>query len=834
MSFHPSDRCRLRRAAAVAVAFAAFSAARLEGQVTTCQPLPGESSVASEGWTAPLDHLVTIDARNLPLREVLAHLSSATGIRLSYSAESIEGDRPVCLTIHRVPLGDALRVLLPAKVIGPTIAGPDHVVLTRALDLTPAADREPRVTEVITLEQIIVTGETPALPRAITHAAVVIDADQIAARSESDLPRLLSSTVPGLWAWISSPADFQVRYGSVRGASSFGATYPKVYLDGIQVANPRVLAHLTPEAIERIEVIRGPQGGALYGTDAISGVVNIHTKRRGNLAGSPHIQFRTGAGIGASDFSPGSVLSQEHVITGWLGDAGRSGNFSFGGGSTGEFVPGAGSRYVSFNGSGQSVGSISVVTATARLNFTSARSGVDPLPGSISFEPILPRALPTTSEFLDRSALQYTLGTSLNLSGAEDWTHSLIVGVDGYRISGSGDEVAPSSRRLSGDGQAGGAADRLSVRANSVWQIADSRAATAALTLGGERSILREQDVASGPHHSAADVGSRPIDLVTWQRTTGIFARGNIAFHDLLHLDAGLRLEANDEFGASSGFQKLPMLGAAIVADHRGLTGKLRTAYGRGIRPSRTALREALRSGAVPPHAALDLPPESQTGIEVGADLSYGSRFALAVTRFDQLASGLVQTVILGRQPASGSVSAGTGYFLQNVGEISNTGWEVETSASVGRLAIDATVASVDSRVRRLATGYLGDLRPGDRMLEVPGRTASLTATWFSPRWTASVATSKAWSWVNYDRARLDRAAASTMTQAETPGSWLREYWREYDGTPRLGVSGAFELRPGLSLLLGAENLFDNQFGEPDSITIVPGRTFSLGFRGNF
>ena len=52
----------------------------------------------------------------------------------------------------------------------------------------------------------------------------------------------------------------------------------KVFVDGIEVANPTTAA-VDPNSIERIEVIRGPQAAAIYGSDAIGGVIQIFTKR---------------------------------------------------------------------------------------------------------------------------------------------------------------------------------------------------------------------------------------------------------------------------------------------------------------------------------------------------------------------------------------------------------------------------------------------------------------------------------------------------------------------------------------------------------------------------
>ncbi len=183
-------------------------------------------------------------------------------------------------------------------------------------------------------------------------------------------------------------------------------------------------------------------------------------------------------------------------------------------------------------------------------------------------------------------------------------------------------------------------------------------------------------------------------------------------------------------------------------------------------------------------------------------------------------------------------MSSGPGalYLLQNVGMISNTGWEVETSAVLGPLTLDGTFATVDSRVRRLARGYQGDLQEGDRMLEVPAGTASLALSWTAPRWSASITTSKAWNWINYDHERL---AATVPLPADAPGSvadgsLLRDSWREYDGVARVNAATSFAVRPGLSLLLGVENLFDGQRGEPDAFTVVPGRAFSVGLRADF
>ena len=66
---------------------------------------------------------------------------------------------------------------------------------------------------------------------------------------------------------------------SIRGAN---ANQVQVLVDGVRVKSPTTgqadLSDISPDLIDRIEVIRGPQS-TLYGADAIGGVVNIITKK---------------------------------------------------------------------------------------------------------------------------------------------------------------------------------------------------------------------------------------------------------------------------------------------------------------------------------------------------------------------------------------------------------------------------------------------------------------------------------------------------------------------------------------------------------------------------
>jgi iron complex outermembrane receptor protein len=88
---------------------------------------------------------------------------------------------------------------------------------------------------------------------------------------------------------------------------------------------------------------------------------------------------------------------------------------------------------------------------------------------------------------------------------------------------------------------------------------------------------------------------------------------------------------------------------------------------------------------------------------------------------------------------------------------------------------------------------------------------------------------------VNYDRIALAAAFQNqTHTLGEFWGAQLRTYWRKYDGVTRVGGNFAYTLGRGISLNLHGENMLDNQRGEPDNVTIVPGRTITGGLRVSF
>ena len=120
-------------------------------------------------------------------------------------------------------------------------------------------------------------------------------------------------------------------------------------------------------------------------------------------------------------------------------------------------------------------------------------------------------------------------------------------------------------------------------------------------------------------------------------------------------------------------------------------------------------------------------------------------------------------------------------------------------------------------------------------MLEVPARTASVSASWQGKGWFSSLTLARASDWTGYDRVAVAQALTSGgLTPSDLVGDRLRSYWREYAGVTRLRASYSRDLFRGLSFMLTGDNLLGEQRGEPDNATIVPGRTVTAGLKAKF
>ena len=156
----------------------------------------------------------------------------------------------------------------------------------------------PLAAEELQLDEVLVSaGRTPVEVEKVGRAHTIITSEQIEksqARHVSDLLR----RVPG-FAVSRSGSVGSLTQIRVRGSE---ANHVLVLIDGIEVATTVTgefdFGGLQTAGIERIEILRGPQS-ALYGSNAMSGVISIYTKKgqRGTYRTTGQVEVGTARSV---------------------------------------------------------------------------------------------------------------------------------------------------------------------------------------------------------------------------------------------------------------------------------------------------------------------------------------------------------------------------------------------------------------------------------------------------------------------------------------------------------------------------------------------------------
>jgi vitamin B12 transporter len=144
-------------------------------------------------------------------------------------------------------------------------------------------------------EVVVTATRTQTRVDEVTSSVTVLDESDIARRGQESAIDALRS-VPGVDVTeFGTPG--RSAFATIRGSNPDQVL---VQLDGVEVNTPTVgqfdFANLTTDGIDRIEVLRGG-GGALYGSEAIGGVVNVITRRG---AGPFHLDLSSEAGSAAT------------------------------------------------------------------------------------------------------------------------------------------------------------------------------------------------------------------------------------------------------------------------------------------------------------------------------------------------------------------------------------------------------------------------------------------------------------------------------------------------------------------------------------------------------
>src|SRR6185503_13162427 len=192
-----------------------------------------------------------------------------------------------------------------------------RTTLTREIDLT--ADRNvtlPAVTlaeTAVALQEVVVTGPGAASERrALGNAVASVGAEQInRSPGTSSVGIALQGKIPGALITTANGQPGGAVTIRLRGNNSIlGTAEPLVVVDGVIVDNAtdallslssnntrggsamsNRLSDISPDDVERIEVLRGAAAAALYGSRAKNGVIQVFTKR--GQQGAPVVRWGT-------------------------------------------------------------------------------------------------------------------------------------------------------------------------------------------------------------------------------------------------------------------------------------------------------------------------------------------------------------------------------------------------------------------------------------------------------------------------------------------------------------------------------------------------------------
>jgi outer membrane receptor protein involved in Fe transport len=146
------------------------------------------------------------------------------------------------------------------------------------------------------LDQVVVTGTlVPAEIKSLPTPITLVTDSEIAQQQPRDINELFRQNVPTAVGFdpFSTPNN---TFLSVRGATDLGqgGTEIKLLVDGIEVAHNDE-SPIDPASIDHIEVIRGPEAAAIYGSGAIDGVMQIFTKHGDPTNGRPAVDAQVAA-----------------------------------------------------------------------------------------------------------------------------------------------------------------------------------------------------------------------------------------------------------------------------------------------------------------------------------------------------------------------------------------------------------------------------------------------------------------------------------------------------------------------------------------------------------
>lgn len=627
------------------------------------------------------------------------------------------------------------------------------------------------------LQPVVVTATRAPTPLGVTtQPVVVLSGVDLRARGVATVADALREVAGASVVQSGSAGGVTSLY--LRGGES---RYTKVLIDGVAVntvGGTVFLQNLTLDNVDRIEIVEGP-ASALYGADAVTGVVQIFTRR--------------GAERGADVAVDGGTYGTRDASAS-IRDATRAAELSLGGGWHHT------NGLVDFN-NGYSNGTLS---------------------GAAALHPSLASTIRVTSRYTG-ATYHFPTDYAGNVGDTNSYTrdHRLVMGLDAshafgsmltLRVLGGDMEVhGLSEDRQSAFGAPAGSytrsydlsyGARRTVEARGELTLPHATVLTLGLPYERESESTNSSANTFGPDAVALPALSSVSTSYGARTTRGVYAALQSAPLPWIAYDASARYDDHSDYHSiatyHAGVSVAPWVGA-----------RLRAAYGTAF--NAPAFYETLGSAYNRPNP--NLQPEQAHSVDIGLDQAlFDDRVSAHVGAFDQHFTQLIQYTT-----ASAAAAGAQSAVYENLTSARSRGY----TGGIRVNPTDAFSAGVDytqtiARVTAVPPSYAGTNKPGDALLRRPSHSGSANITYVERSWSAGAV-------LTYVGSRPDL----DFQQYQSPTVTLPAY-------TTLDLSGAIPLvaRDGRTVAITArvENALDRRYQEIFNFP-APRRTILVGAR---
>jgi outer membrane cobalamin receptor len=705
------------------------------------------------------------DRGGAPVPRVAIEIRTGSGQLAASALTDAQGKFAVSLPDGRFTLDATAAGLAPVRR-QPVEIGPANTTISLKLEI-PA------------IEQLIVVTatRTEAPVSQVGSSTTVLRRDELERAGIDSMTEALR-TVAGLTI-VQNGAPGQLSSLFLRGGES---DYTKVLIDGIPVNDPGGsfnFANLSVSAIDRIEIVRGPQS-ALFGSDAMAGVIQVFTCRgthegldprpRIAVEGGSFGTFRYEAGISGKgerlDYSASFARldTDNNVRNGSFNDATTTVNIGF--------RPAEGSQ-------------LRVV-----LRSSAGRAGI---PGQWAFHRPDPdeyyrhRTVSGGINFTQAINPTWTQVFSWSVSDARQFsedsvdTGSFIAEYRGLKAPFASYDFRYQTLNRS---------RRQSFGYRSEWSLPHAHL----LTAGAEYE--RESGVVGDPRYD-------PLHAV--RNNFGFFLQDQWFFHKQFFAAAGLRLEHNDSFGLSA----VPRISLAWQARQPdagaffGLT-KIKANIGLGIKEP-----TMVESFSKSPYflGNPDLKPEKSASFDAGIEQQIrDGKGSLEVMYFENRFRNQIDFVT-----TDYTTFAGT-FF--NTGKTRARGIEIQFRQALAQnLTIAGSYTFLDSLILENPAAFDPVLAPGQRLFRRPRHSGHLDLNWRPGRWIFG--------------------AASTLIGSRTDSDFLGLGVSRNPGYAVLDLHAGFRLIGDVSIFAAVNNALNRSYMESLGYPALPAR-FRIGLSTGF